>query len=74
VVYQGVGRGKRSTPFCTLKTARRATLREVLTNHSREVVCGLGAVIALTVTIYVLISYLQTFAVKQLKLRYATLR
>jgi MHS family proline/betaine transporter-like MFS transporter len=53
------------------QTARRATLREVLTNHSREVVCGLGTVIALTVTIYVLISYLPTFAVKQLKLPYA---
>ena len=53
------------------KTARRATLGEVLTSHSRDVLCGLGAVIALTVTIYVLISYLPTFAVKQLKLPYA---
>jgi MHS family proline/betaine transporter-like MFS transporter len=50
------------------QTARRATLREVLSGHGREVVCGLGTVIALTVTIYVLISYLPTFAVKQLKL------
>jgi MHS family proline/betaine transporter-like MFS transporter len=53
------------------KTARRATLREVFTHHSRDVLCGLGAVVALTVTIYVLISYLPTFAVKQLKLPYA---
>jgi MHS family proline/betaine transporter-like MFS transporter len=53
------------------QTARRATLREVLSGHGREVVCGLGTVIALTVTIYVLISYLPTFAVKQLKLPYA---
>ncbi|WP_341313626.1 MFS transporter [Paraburkholderia sp. IMGN_8] len=53
------------------KTARRATLGEVLSSHSREILCGLGAVIALTVTIYVLISYLPTFAVKQLKLPYA---
>ena len=53
------------------KTARRATLGEVFRSHSRDVLCGLGAVIALTVTIYVLISYLPTFAVKQLKLPYA---
>ncbi len=53
------------------KTARRATLGEVFTSHSRDVLCGLGAVIALTVTIYVLISYLPTFAVKELKLPYA---
>ncbi|RDK04059.1 MFS transporter [Paraburkholderia lacunae] len=53
------------------KTARRATLREAFSSHSREILCGLGAVIALTVTIYVLISYLPTFAVKQLKLPYA---
>jgi len=50
--------------------ARRATLDEVFRHHSRDIVCGLGAVIALTVTIYVLISYLPTFAVKQLKLPY----
>jgi len=50
--------------------ARRATLGEVFRHHSRDIVCGLGAVIALTVTIYVLISYLPTFAVKQLKLPY----
>ena len=53
------------------KTARRATLGEVFKHHSRDVLCGLGAVIALTVTIYVLISYLPTFAVSQLKLPYA---
>ncbi|MFM0498791.1 MFS transporter [Paraburkholderia caffeinilytica] len=53
------------------KTARRATLGEVFRSHSRDVLCGLGAVIALTVTIYVLISYLPTFAVTQLKLPYA---
>jgi len=53
------------------KTARRATLRELFTHHSRDVLCGLGAVIALTVTIYVSISYLPTFAVTQLKLPYA---
>jgi MHS family proline/betaine transporter-like MFS transporter len=53
------------------KTARRATLGEVFRCHTRDVLCGLGAVIALTVTIYVLISYLPTFAVKQLKLPYA---
>ncbi|MFP3563894.1 MFS transporter [Paraburkholderia sp. SIMBA_030] len=53
------------------KTARRATLGEALSSHNREILCGLGAVIALTVTIYVLISYLPTFAVKQLKLPYA---
>src|SRR5258708_22661877 len=47
------------------------TLGEVFRSHSRDVLCGLGAVIALTVTIYVLISYLPTFAVKQLKLPYA---
>lgn len=52
------------------KTARRATLREVFAHHSRDMLCGLGAVIALTVTIYVLIGYLPTFAVKQLKLPY----
>ncbi|SDF83708.1 Predicted arabinose efflux permease, MFS family [Paraburkholderia phenazinium] len=53
------------------QTARRATLREVLASHSREVLCALGTVIAVTVTLYVLISYLPTFAVKQLKLPYA---
>ena len=53
------------------KTARRATLGEVLSSHSREILCGLGAVIALTVTIYVLISYLPAFAVTQVKLPYA---
>ncbi|NYH18015.1 MFS transporter [Paraburkholderia bryophila] len=53
------------------KTARRATLGEVFKSHSRDVLCGLGSVIALTVTVYVLISYLPTFAVKQLKLPYA---
>jgi MHS family proline/betaine transporter-like MFS transporter len=53
------------------KTARRATLGEVFAHHSRDMLCGLGAVIALTVTIYVLISYLPTFAVKQLKLPFA---
>lgn len=52
------------------KSARRATLGEVFREHPREVVCGLGAVIALTVTVYVLIGYLPTFAVKQLKLPY----
>src|ERR1700760_725661 len=39
------------------KTARRATLGEVFSTHSREVLCGLGSVIALTVTVYVLIAY-----------------
>ncbi|OLL33627.1 MFS transporter [Burkholderia sp. SRS-W-2-2016] len=53
------------------KNAPRATLREVFASHSRNVLCGLGAVIALTVTIYVLITYLPTFAVKQLKLPFA---
>ncbi|SIT51299.1 Permeases of the major facilitator superfamily [Paraburkholderia piptadeniae] len=53
------------------QTARRATLRELFTHHSRDVLCGLGSVIALTVSIYVLISYLPTFAVTQLKLPYA---
>jgi MFS family permease len=53
------------------KTARRATLGEVFRTHTRDVLCGLGSVIALTVTIYVLISYLPTFAVNQLKLPYA---
>jgi MHS family proline/betaine transporter-like MFS transporter len=53
------------------KTAPRATLGELFRSHSRDVLCGLGSVIALTVTIYVLISYLPTFAVKQLKLPYA---
>jgi MFS family permease len=50
------------------KTARRATLGEVFRGHTREVLCGLGSVIALTVTVYVFIGYLPTFAVKQLKL------
>ncbi len=50
------------------KTARRATLGEVFSTHGREVLCGLGSVIALTVSVYVLIAYLPTFAVKQLKL------
>ncbi|HWT36180.1 MAG TPA: MFS transporter [Paraburkholderia sp.] len=53
------------------QTARRATLAELFAHHSRDVFCGLGSVVALTVTIYVLISYLPTFAVKQLKLPYA---
>lgn len=53
------------------KNARRATLGEVLRSHSRDLLCGLGSVIALTVTVYVLISYLPTFAVRQLKLPYA---
>ncbi|MBN3753054.1 MFS transporter [Paraburkholderia sp. Tr-20389] len=53
------------------QTARRATLGELFVHHSRDVLCGLGSVVALTVTIYVLISYLPTFAVKQLKLPYA---
>lgn len=52
------------------KTARRATLGEVFGSHMREVLCGLGSVIALTVTVYVLIAYLPTFAVKQLKLSF----
>ncbi|MFT4063468.1 MFS transporter [Paraburkholderia sp.] len=51
--------------------APRATLREVFANHRRNVLCGLGSVIALTVTIYVLVSYLPSFAVTQLKLPYA---
>ncbi|KND59563.1 Permease of the major facilitator superfamily [Candidatus Burkholderia verschuerenii] len=50
------------------KTARRATLGEVFRRHTREVICGLGSVIALTVTVYVLIAYLPTFATRQLKL------
>jgi MFS transporter, MHS family, proline/betaine transporter len=50
--------------------ARRATLRAVFTHHTRDVVYGFGLVIALAVTIYVLISYLPTFAVRQLKLPY----
>ncbi|WP_233799680.1 MFS transporter [Paraburkholderia sp. HP33-1] len=53
------------------KNAPRATLREVFTRHSGSVLCGLGLVIALSVTTYVLISYLPTFAVTQLKLPYA---
>ncbi|MPW18852.1 MFS transporter [Paraburkholderia sp. CNPSo 3157] len=53
------------------QTARRATLGELFAHHSRDVLCGLGSVIALTVSIYVLISYLPTFAVTQLKLPYA---
>ncbi|OAJ60438.1 MFS transporter [Paraburkholderia ginsengiterrae] len=53
------------------KNARRATLGEVFHSHGRDLLCGLGSVIALTVTVYVLISYLPTFAVKQLKLPYA---
>lgn len=53
------------------ESARRATLAYVFIKHGREVLCGLGSVIALTVTVYVLISYLPTFAVKQLKLPYA---
>ncbi|WP_153098879.1 MFS transporter [Paraburkholderia hayleyella] len=53
------------------QTAPRVTLRDVFKNHTREIVCGLGAVIALTATVYVFISYLPTFAVKQLKLPYA---
>lgn len=53
------------------QSARRATLGGVFAHHSREVLCGLGSVIALTVTIYVLIGYLPTFAVKALKLPYA---
>ncbi len=50
------------------KRVRRATLGEVFREYGYEVMCGLGAVIALTVTVYVLIGYLPTFAVKQLKL------
>jgi MFS family permease len=50
------------------RAAKSATLGEVLWQHPREVACGLGAVVALTVTVYVFISYLPTFAVKQLKL------
>ena len=53
------------------QTARPATLRELFAHHSRDVLCGLGSMLALTVTIYVLISYLPTFAVKQMKLPYA---
>src|SRR6185369_17296002 len=53
------------------QTARRATLGELFAHHTRDVLCGLGSVIALTVTIYVLISYLPTFAVKKLKLPYS---
>ncbi|WP_179402890.1 MFS transporter [Burkholderia guangdongensis] len=53
------------------QSARRATLGDVLARHGREVLCGLGAVIALTATIYVLISYLPTFAVRELRLPYA---
>ena len=55
------------------QTARRATLREVLSGHGREVVCGLAACgIALhgdDLRIDQL--HLPTFAVKQLKLPYA---
>jgi MHS family proline/betaine transporter-like MFS transporter len=50
------------------RTARNATLAAVLRHHPREVLCGLGAVVALAATVYVFISYLPTFAVKQLKL------
>src|SRR5262249_26312066 len=53
------------------KNARRATLRELIEHHNRDILCGLGSVVALTVTVYLLISYLPTFAVKQLKLPYA---
>jgi hypothetical protein len=40
-------------------------LGEVFREHSRGVMCGLGAVITLTVTVYVLIGYLPTFAVNK---------
>jgi MFS transporter, MHS family, proline/betaine transporter len=50
------------------KTAPRATLGDILRSHTREVICGLGSVIALTVSVYVLIAYLPTFATRQLKL------
>jgi MHS family proline/betaine transporter-like MFS transporter len=53
------------------QSAQRATLRDVFARHTREVLCGFGSVTALTVTIYVLISYLPTFAVRQLGLPYA---
>jgi len=47
---------------------RQATLGEMLRNHRRETLVGMGLVVTLTVSIYITFTYLTTFSTVTLKL------
>ena len=49
-------------------TVRQATLGEMLKNHMRETLVGMGLVVTLTVSIYITFTYLTTFSTVTLKL------
>jgi MFS family permease len=49
-------------------TVREATLGEMLRNHMRETLVGMGLVVTLTVSIYITFTYLTTFSTVTLKL------
>ncbi len=49
-------------------TVRQATLGEMLRNHLRETLVGMGLVVTLTVSIYITFTYLTTFSTVTLKL------
>lgn len=49
-------------------TVREATLGEMLKNHMRETLVGMGLVVTLTVSIYITFTYLATFSTVTLKL------
>lgn len=49
-------------------TVREATLGEMLKNHMRETLVGMGLVVTLTVSIYITFTYLTTFSTVTLKL------
>ncbi|HSU22087.1 MAG TPA: MFS transporter [Variovorax sp.] len=49
-------------------TVRQATLGEMLKNHLRETLVGMGLVVTLTVSIYITFTYLTTFSTVTLKL------
>ena len=49
-------------------TVRQATLGEMLRNHMRETLVGMGLVVTLTVSIYITFTYLTTFSTVTLKL------
>lgn len=49
-------------------TVKEATLGEMLKNHMRETLVGMGLVVTLTVSIYITFTYLTTFSTVTLKL------
>ena len=49
-------------------TVRQATLGEMLRNHLRETLVGMGLVVTLTVSVYITFTYLTTFSTVTLKL------